>query len=143
MNNVRIVQVAILFTVTLALVTAQNAELASFTIPEDPERVFDAASYSEPWILGDTDGDGAVDYALLVDEFGQKRFEVVDFNFDGLMDDFYFYRDGVMVREELDTNHDGRIDLWIFMHDGVYVAGYQRDTDYDGVIDIEKDFGAN
>jgi hypothetical protein len=81
-----------------------------------------------------------VDYAIEVNEEGRKAHEAMDFNHDGLMDDFYFYARGVLQREELDTNFDGRIDLWIYMYRGVYVRSYARDLDYDGVVDLVKDF---
>lgn len=106
----------------------------------EPDQYFDAGKYGEPWITSDRDGDGRVDYALLLTEELQKDREVMDFNFDGMMDDFYFYSNDVLVREELDTNYDGAIDLWVFLHRGVYVERYERDTDYDGMPDIVKDY---
>ena len=66
----------------------------------------------------------------------------MDFNHDGMMDDFYFYANDVLIREELDTNYDGAIDLWVFLHRGVYVERYERDTDFDGIPDIVKDYAA-
>ncbi len=57
------------------------------------------------------------------------------------MDDFYFYRNEVLYREELDTNYDGNIDLWIYMFDGVRIERYERDTNYDGTIDVVREFG--
>lgn len=108
---------------------------------DDLPRIFPVEDYDGEWITGDTNGDGVVDYALQVNDEGRKRYEVMDFNNDGRMDDFYFYRNGVLWREELDTNFDGAIDLWVFMHDGVRIAGYDRDTDFDGVIDQQRRYG--
>ncbi|MFP4329485.1 MAG: hypothetical protein ACOC28_07965 [Alkalispirochaetaceae bacterium] len=120
---------------------ASDGERADPEGEEDPI-IFDVESYGEEWLLGDTSGDGQVDYALRRNDAGEKAREAVDFNGDGYMDDFYFYdRRGVLVRQELDTNHDQEIDLWVYLHRGVYVSGYRRDTDYDGRIDLEKEFG--
>jgi hypothetical protein len=57
------------------------------------------------------------------------------------MDDFYVFEDGVLAMENLDTNYDGAIDLWVFMYKGVYVAGYERDSNFDGSLEIVKQFG--
>lgn len=136
------VQVAILFILSLSVLGAQSVERTGDDDDESEfEKIFDVDEYDSTWITGDTNGDGRRDYALKLDERGDKRYEAVDFNFDGMMDDFYLYKNGALFREELDTNFDGRIDLWIFMHDGVRVEGYERDTDYDGVVDIVKEFG--
>ena len=129
--------------VLFLVVTMLGAQQVERTQPEEDtyEKVFDVGEYGAPWMTGDTNNDGRIDYGLELDEYNEKKREVVDFNHDGMMDDFYFYVNGVLEREELDTNFDGRIDLWIFMHDGVRVAGYERDTDYDGSVDLVKEFG--
>lgn len=119
--------------------SAQEAEVERAV--EDLPRIFAVEDYGDEWYTGDTNGDGRVDYALELNDEGRKQTEAMDFNFDGLMDDFYYYRNGVLWREELDTNFDREIDLWIFMHDGVRVAGYDRDTDFDGTIDIRRRYG--
>ncbi|MFA7566734.1 MAG: hypothetical protein WCY01_06880, partial [Alkalispirochaeta sp.] len=82
-----------------------------------------------------------IDYALKLDENGMKLYEAMDFNGDGVMDDFYFYRNEVLIRQELDTNFDGNIDLRIFMYDGVRVERYERDTNHDGNVDLVREFG--
>lgn len=107
----------------------------------DDPKIFDVTQYGDAWITGDTDDDGRIDYALQLDEEGDKLYEAIDFNRDGKMDDFYFYVGGVLNREELDTNYDGIVDLWIYMHDGARIAAYQRDSDFDGQIDIIREFG--
>lgn len=140
MKRFRIVQSVILLTAALAVVAAQTVERADES-QEEFTPIFETEHYDLPWITGDTNQDGDVDYALRLDEFGEKAYEAMDFNFDGLMDDFYIYRGGVLFAEQLDTNFDGRIDLWIHMHDGVRVRGYERDLDYDGTIDLVKEFG--
>lgn len=72
---------------------------------------------------------------------GEMIYEAVDFNKDGLLDDHYFYANDVLIRREIDTNYDGVIDIWVYISEGVYVAGYDRDRDYDGEVDISKRFG--
>lgn len=140
MNASRIFQTVVLFALVLAIAGAQTVER---TDEEESEFVptFAVADYDGSWITGDTDDDGRIDYALQLDDASEKRYEAMDFNGDGLMDDFYIYRGGVLAAEQLDTNFDGSIDLWIFMHDGIRVRGYQRDTDYDGTVDLVKEFG--
>jgi hypothetical protein len=108
---------------------------------EEPDLVFEMEAYGENWITGDTNDDGVVDYAALLDEDLLKTHEVMDFNKDGLADDFYFYENEVLVREELDTNYDGAVHLWIYMHDGVSVERWERDTDYDGTPDFVRNYG--
>lgn len=127
----------VLVPVVVLAISSNDSEYPRET---QPDQYFDAAMYEEPWITSDRDGDGRVDYALLLNDELQKRREVMDFNFDGMMDDFYFYANDVLIREELDTNYDGAIDLWVFLHRGVYVERYERDTDYDGLPDIVKDY---
>lgn len=140
MNTSRIAQVLILLTVALALVTAQSVERTDEENGEAPLEL-DVTAYETGWLTGDTNEDGTLDYALRLDEGNEKRYEAMDFNFDGRMDDFYYYQRGVLVREEIDTNFDGAVDLWIYMHEGVYVRSYERDSDYDGEIDLVKEFG--
>ena len=140
MNTSRIVQTLLLLTAAFTIVGAQAVERIDDGDSEfDP--IFSIDEYGADWIAGDTDNDGVTDYVLKLDEFSQKRYEAMDFNRDGLMDDFYIYNGGVLASEQLDTNFDGAIDLWIYMHDGVRVRGYERDTDYDGTVDLVKEFG--
>lgn len=95
-------------------------------------------SYALNWYTNDLDNDGIIDYVFTFDDKGNKLFEVNDFNKDGKMDDFYFYLNGVFVRQEIDRNADQRIDLWVYIDEGIYVAGYEMDKDYDGLIDVIK-----
>jgi hypothetical protein len=127
----------VLVPVVVLAISSSDSEYPRET---QPDQYFDSAMYDEPWITSDRDGDGRIDYALLLNDELQKRREVMDFNYDGMMDDFYFYANDVLIREELDTNYDGAIDLWVFLHRGVYVERYERDTDYDGMPDIVKDY---
>ncbi len=99
---------------------------------------FDPADYTDGWIVNDEDSDGVIDYGIFFNDEGEKVYEASDFNKDGQMDDFYFYSGGVLVRQEIDQNADGMIDLWVYLSEGVYVEGYERDSDYDGRIDVVK-----
>ncbi len=89
----------------------------------------------------DRNRDGKIDQVMILDEKGRKLYEELDFNFDGRMDDLCFYTNGVLQSEWIDTNFDGRIDLWVYLKNGVYVDRYERDTNYDGVVDKVKQFG--
>lgn len=89
----------------------------------------------------DRNKDGKIDSLMILDEKGKKLYEELDYNFDGRMDDLCFYINGVLQREWIDTNFDGRIDLWVYLKNGVYVDRYEKDTDYDGVVDKVKLFG--
>ncbi len=89
----------------------------------------------------DRNNDGKTDHILLLDEKGQKLFEELDYNFDLQMDDFCLYEKGVLVKELIDTNFDGKIDMWVYIQNGVYIERYERDTDFNGIIDKVKQFG--
>jgi len=102
---------------------------------------FDPDEYGEEWLKLDRNEDGLVDYAVMVDERGRKVREAMDFNYDGKMDDFYFYRNGVLLRQEIDTNFDRQIDAWIYLRRGVYIEMWERDRDFDGVIDDREQYG--
>jgi hypothetical protein len=119
------------------------AQPAESQYPREPreDQFFDVSRYGEEWMTDDRNEDGVVDYAVRITEELLKDREAVDFNHDGLMDDFYFYANEVLQRQEIDTNFDGAIDLWVFLTDGVYVERYERDTDYDGYPDVVKDYG--
>jgi hypothetical protein len=88
----------------------------------------------------DRNDDGNTDYTIFFDQKGKKEHEEFDFNYDGKMDDYFYYVDGVPDREEIDSNFDGKIDLWVYLVNGIYIKKYQRDTDGDGVPDIVKDY---
>ena len=106
-----------------------------------PPYPLDITGYGHPWVTDDRNNDGIPDHAVQIDKAGRTGAEAFDFNFDGRMDDFYLYEGGAIVMEMLDTNYDGAIDLWVSVYQGVYVAGYERDKDYDGKLDLVKQFG--
>ena len=87
----------------------------------------------------DRDYNGEIDYIVSYDEFSNKTEERLDYNFDGRIDDYYFYSAGKMMRREIDTNYDDRIDIWVYL-DGIYIQKYEKDTDFDGKIDIVEDY---
>ncbi len=89
----------------------------------------------------DSNGDGKIDYLEKLDEDGNKIMEIMDFNHDGMMDDFYFYTDGIITLRKIDSNFDRRIDVWVYIKDGNYIEKYERDLDYNGSIDQVKKFG--
>ena len=89
----------------------------------------------------DRDFDGNVDYSLVYRSDGSKEYEELDFNYDGEMDDFYFYKSGVLESRTVDTNYDGQIDLWVFLAEGVYIWKVERDADFNGEIDYVKEYG--
>ena len=93
------------------------------------------------WLEIDSNGDGKIDHRMLLARNGDKIYEEMDINHDGIMDSLSYYSRGVLVREEIDTNYDGKVDLWVFIKDGIYVERYMRDTNYDGVIDVVKEYG--
>ncbi len=89
----------------------------------------------------DRNSDGEIDYLLIVDDKNLKITEKLDFNYDGAMDDFYYYSNGVIKRREIDSNYDGNVDIWVYIVEGVYIEKYERDSDFDGIVDIVKNFG--
>ena len=93
------------------------------------------------WLEIDTNGDGKIIHRMLLLPSGDKIYEEMDINKDGIMDSLSYYSRGVLVREEIDTNFDGKVDLWVYIKDGIYVEKYMRDTDFDGVIDVTKEYG--
>ncbi|MEE8440475.1 MAG: hypothetical protein V3S41_02045 [Spirochaetia bacterium] len=132
------VVIALVFGILIAVPVVGDNESPSPAL--DPDERFDPATYTVGWLTSDRDNDGRVDYAVRVDERGYKLREVVDFNLDGRMDDFYFYSNDVLQRQEVDSNFDQAIDIWIFMWRGVYVQRWERDTDYDGAVDQCRDY---
>lgn len=91
-----------------------------------------------PWKLEDQNADGSYDYAIKRDKKLRNEAEAYDFNFDGQFDDFYLYDEGVLVRREVDSNFDGLIDLWVYLKNGSYIRGFEKDSDFDGILDKVK-----
>jgi hypothetical protein len=108
----------------------------------EPDQWIEELGNDQFRISKDRNFDGTADYALLYHGDGYKEYEELDFNYDGEMDDFYFYAGGILDYRTVDTNYDGKIDLWVYLSEGVYVAKIERDTDYDGEPDYIKEYGA-
>lgn len=115
----------------------------AFDMNEDgrPDKWYKMKDDYPLWEKSDLNFDGAVDFVVEFDEKGRKKYEEMDFNFDGHMDNFYYYEKGKATLQKIDTNYDGKIDFWIYL-DGIEILRYAQDTDFDGVIDKEKMFGA-
>ncbi|MDA3939120.1 MAG: hypothetical protein PF693_07410 [Spirochaetia bacterium] len=89
----------------------------------------------------DSNKDGIIDYRIRTNLDGYKLVEMMDFNHDGEMDDFYFYSEGIIVRREIDSNYDLNIDIWVYIKDGTLIEKYEQDIDFNGDIDKLKIFG--
>ena len=89
----------------------------------------------------DSNTDGNIDHLVRINTYGAKVMESIDFNFDGEMDDLYFYSEGIIVRREIDSNFDSKIDVWVYIKDGSFIEKYEQDLDFDGLIDKVKIFG--
>jgi hypothetical protein len=88
----------------------------------------------------DTNEDGSNDYLARLNAEGKKMMEVMDFNHDGAVDDFYFYDNGILRKRAVDSNFDQMIDLWVYISGGVYISRYLQDTDYDGSFETRETF---
>ena len=88
----------------------------------------------------DSNDDGQVDYLIKTDENDEKMMEILDFNHDGKMDDFYMYENGVLRQRAIDSNFDSKVDIWVYLKEGVYISRYEEDSDFDGTMDIDKKF---
>jgi hypothetical protein len=111
------------------------------TVNVQPLYPLDATLYASGWRSDDRNGDGVLDHAVQFDKNGNRSAEVYDINFDGRMDDFYAFDNGAICLEQVDSNFDGLVDLWVHIYQGVYVAGYERDSNYDGKLDKVKAYG--
>lgn len=96
--------------------------------------------YLPPWRLEDQNADGVYDYALRRDKKQRNEAEAYDFNYDGMFDDYYIYEEGVLIRREVDSNFDGKIDLWVYLKNGSYIRAYEKDNDFDGILDKVKQY---
>lgn len=88
----------------------------------------------EQKIILDLNFDGTPDaeYRYIITNDGSiPQFQQFDTNFDGKWDDFYFYENGKLVRQEIDSNFDGKIDIIIYLQDN-YIYKIEQDKDFDG-----------
>ena len=105
-----------------------------------PDRWFEISSAGEEIIRSDNNFDGIVDYELEYDGDGRKIREAEDFNCDGEMDDFYFYKNGVLIRHEIDSNYDTLPDIWVYIDEGIYIEKVEQDKDFDGTADYVRNY---
>jgi hypothetical protein len=133
--NVRVIGACLAFTLVCASVSALDAK-ADGQSPQPPAKPATETVMTET----DGNGDGRIDYVVYFLRNGHKEHEEFDFNKDSVMDDFIYYTEGIMVREEIDSDFDGKIDIRIFIAEGKYIRRYERDMNGDGVADIVKDF---
>ena len=105
-----------------------------------PDQWYELAGGRVASLTLDRNYDDRVDYAVEFDAQERKVSEQLDFNFDGRMDDYYYFEKGVLVRQEIDTNFDDRIDVWVYL-EGQYIRRYEMDKDFDGVAEVKKEFG--
>lgn len=110
--------------------------------PEDAAPIpFDPKALGSDWLVSRLAQTGQIDYAVLLDSLGRKEREAVDFNGDGILDDFYYFSHGVLIRREVDTNYDRRVDLRVWISEGVYISRYEQDVDFDGTPDVIRSYG--
>lgn len=114
----------------------QDRDLRIETLLEEFHELEDAL----PALELDSNDNGQVDYLIKTNEDDEKMMEILDYNHDGKMDDFYFYENGVLRQRAVDSNFDGMIDIWVYLKEGVYISRYEEDSDYDGIMDTEKKF---
>ncbi len=133
----RIIFAVLLICLGAMIPAAEERELDTRKIVEDFNAIKDSLP-SEPY---DSNGDGKADLMTKTDEDGNKIMEMLDFNHDGDMDDFYYFTDGVITLRKIDSNFDHKIDVWVYILEGKYIEKYERDTDFDGSIDQVKVFG--
>jgi hypothetical protein len=88
----------------------------------------------------DRNNDGKTDCRFFIDSKGRKTYEEYDFNYDGLMDDFYYYAEGTLDREEIDSDFNGKIDIWITLYQGKYIRRIEQDRNGDGKPDAVTDY---
>jgi len=105
-----------------------------------PDQWYEVADGRVMSLSQDRNYDERVDYTVEYDAQNRKVREEMDFNFDGRMDDFYFFENGQLVRQEVDSNFDGRIDVWVHL-EGLYIRAYEMDKDFDGVAEVRKVYG--
>jgi hypothetical protein len=95
-------------------------------------------------VVEERSGSGDVDYRVFYGQGGKVEHEELDFNHDGRMDTFYYYKSGLLQRVEIDSKGTGKIDIWVYLTaDGNSVQRYERDTTGSGKPDVVRTFGVN
>ncbi len=136
-------------TLRRAVIAALLVAASVASVPGDQLRIrrepaswqrFPVEEYGDEWLTLDRNRDGRVDYAVQVNDRGHKLREAMDFNYNGYMDNFYFYTDGELTRHEIDSNSDQQIDIWVYLFEAIYIRMWERDTNHDGYIDQRVDY---
>ena len=123
-----------------ALLALPNASADSI-IPAAPNRPPQGPPNG---VVEERSGSGEVEYRVFYGQRGKVDHEELDFNNDGRMDTFYYYRSGLLQRVEIDTKGSGKIDIWVYLtDDGQSVQRYERDTTGSGKPDVVRTFGVN
>ncbi len=91
----------------------------------------------------DSDYNGIVDRVIRFDSEGKTDYEEYDFDLDGIIDTFYYYGELGLEHQEIDSNGDSKIDIWVYLFEGQYMQSYKRDVNFDGEIDIIKEYGSD
>jgi len=83
----------------------------------------------------DLNQDGRADLVAIFDADGSTlRCRQADFNFDGRLDAYFHYEQGVLVREQFDLDYDGSIEIGRHYEKGELVLD-EQDLDRDGIVD--------
>ncbi len=78
------------------------------------------------------DGKPDAEYRYIITNDGSiPAFQQFDTNFDGNWDDFYYYENGKLIRQEIDSNFDTKIDIIIYIQDN-FIYKIEMDKDFDG-----------
>ena len=136
MKPVGILFLLIVLAVSLAAEEEESRDLSIEILLDEFHEIEDA----EPAIELDSNENGKIDYLIKTGEDGKKMMEVLDYDHNGTMDDFYMYDHGVLNQRAIDSNADGKIDIWVYLEEGVYIARYEEDTNFDGTMDRVKNY---
>ena len=137
MKNVLIMALYILYSV--GLLVASPGQAIDSNQDGEPDQWYEVVEGHIEQVSMDSNFDSRIDYKVIYDPKHRKVYEEMDFNFDGEMDDFYFFDEGKLIRQEIDSNFDGQVDIWVYL-DGLYILKYEMDSDFDGAVDVVKDY---
>ncbi len=82
----------------------------------------------------DINHDGKIDVVRVYDGDEEVTEEHTDLDFDGLVDEVAFYKQGLLVRKEIDLNYDGAADIKRY-YSKKGIQRIEADRDGDGKID--------
>jgi len=131
--------ILILLIILGAPLGAEEDKTRDLSVDARMEEFYDLED-TEPAIELDSNQNGRIDYLIKTGEDGKKVMEVLDYDHNGTMDDFYIYDHGVLIQRAIDSNADGNIDIWVYLEEGVYIARYEEDTNFDGTMDRVKNY---